>query len=100
MAKNDPANPQLARESQDVEAPPRHEFLGDAHFGRGGAANVIKPTEEEVAQSKKDEALLEEKLAKEKEKEKEQHVKADAYKGWADKGKDLLFGRYRKASKG
>ena len=35
MAQNDPDNPDLARERQDVDAPPRSESHGRSHFGRG-----------------------------------------------------------------
>jgi hypothetical protein len=42
MARNDPKHPELARASQDVEAPPHRETDGPHHFGRGGAANVAK----------------------------------------------------------
>jgi len=42
MAKNDPNNPELARASQDVNAPPVKEHDGPHHVGRGGAANWAK----------------------------------------------------------
>ena len=35
IAKNDPANPELARERQDVEAPVRRVSYGQSHYGRG-----------------------------------------------------------------
>jgi hypothetical protein len=47
MARNDPKHPELARASQDVEAPPHRETEGPHHFGRGGAANVAKATSPE-----------------------------------------------------
>lgn len=47
MARNDPNFPEVARASQDVEAPAHREPEGPHHYGRGGAANVAKPTEEE-----------------------------------------------------
>ncbi|KAF1950679.1 hypothetical protein CC80DRAFT_426312 [Byssothecium circinans] len=47
MARNDPKFPEIARASQDVEAPLHREPEGPHHYGRGGAANVAKPTEEE-----------------------------------------------------
>jgi hypothetical protein len=49
MAKNDPLHPELARASQDVEAPQHREQTGPTHFGRGGAANVISPSPEPQA---------------------------------------------------
>ncbi|KAF2645693.1 hypothetical protein P280DRAFT_476193 [Massarina eburnea CBS 473.64] len=47
MARNNPNFPEIARASQDVEAPLHREPEGPHHYGRGGAANVAKPTEEE-----------------------------------------------------
>ncbi|KAF2740438.1 hypothetical protein EJ04DRAFT_210837 [Polyplosphaeria fusca] len=55
IAKNDPLHPELARASQDVEAPQHREQSGPTHFGRGGAANVITPGTEQ-SQLKGDEA--------------------------------------------
>jgi len=52
MSKNDPFHPEMARAAQDVEALPLREPEGNFHYGRGGAANVAKPTEEEVRKSK------------------------------------------------
>ncbi|KAF2280832.1 uncharacterized protein EI97DRAFT_9390 [Westerdykella ornata] len=46
MARNDPAHPEIARASQDVEAPPHREPEGPHHFGRGGAANVATTSPE------------------------------------------------------
>jgi hypothetical protein len=47
MARNDPARPEIARASQDVEAPAHREPEGPHHFGRGGAANVAKTSSPE-----------------------------------------------------
>ncbi|KAJ9645257.1 hypothetical protein H2199_003263 [Coniosporium tulheliwenetii] len=47
IAKNDPQHPELARAAQDVEAPVQREPEGVFHYGRGGAANVTKPSEEQ-----------------------------------------------------
>ncbi len=44
MARNDPAHPERARASQDVDAPARREPDGPLHYGRGGAANFATPT--------------------------------------------------------
>ncbi|KAF2842870.1 hypothetical protein M501DRAFT_993639 [Patellaria atrata CBS 101060] len=52
MSKNDPAHPELARAAQDVDAPAHREPESTFHIGRGGAANIVKPTEEEVRKSK------------------------------------------------
>ena len=35
MAKNDPTNPALAREAQDVAPAVRRESHGEQHYGRG-----------------------------------------------------------------
>ncbi|KAF2200135.1 hypothetical protein GQ43DRAFT_88601 [Delitschia confertaspora ATCC 74209] len=48
MARNDPLHPELARASQDVEAPNPRDPEGPHHYGRGGAANISKPNEEEA----------------------------------------------------
>jgi hypothetical protein len=41
MMNNDFARPEVARASQDVDAPRHREQDGPHHFGRGGAANVV-----------------------------------------------------------
>lgn len=43
MAKNNPAHPEIARASQDVEASPAAhvEPHGKVHIGRGGAGNLV-----------------------------------------------------------
>lgn len=54
MASNDPTNPSLARQAQDVEAPvgiarePENTF----RYGRGGAANIAQLNDEEIAGAK------------------------------------------------
>jgi hypothetical protein len=46
MAKNDPNHPEVARLAQDVTAPaPKEQPESNFHYGRGGAANVVAPTE-------------------------------------------------------
>lgn len=67
MARNDLNHPEVARASQDVEAPAPREPEGPHHIGRGGAANVAK----DEHKSKADEA-------------------AAADKGLLEKGKDLI----------
>ncbi|KAF2749636.1 hypothetical protein M011DRAFT_397576 [Sporormia fimetaria CBS 119925] len=42
MARNDPLHPEIARASQDVEAPPHREPEGVHFIGRGGGGNVSK----------------------------------------------------------
>ncbi|RPA76257.1 hypothetical protein BJ508DRAFT_417689 [Ascobolus immersus RN42] len=90
MALNDPAHPEYARQAQDLAInPPRPS--GDIHGGRGGAGNVLNPAvEEEIIKME----------AKDKKKMKKGQIvettKGVDYRGWADKGKDLLFGRKKK----
>jgi hypothetical protein len=76
MARNDPNHPEVARASQDVEAPLKRENEGPHHYGRGGAANVAKLTPEE-------------KRAAEEHKQKTE-ASASADKGLIGKGKDLI----------
>ncbi|KAI9369306.1 hypothetical protein BJX61DRAFT_536527 [Aspergillus egyptiacus] len=59
MMHNDPNHPELARESQDVVAPPmRTPDLAPHHTGRGGAANAYIPTEEEEKKAREEEEQL------------------------------------------
>ncbi|KAI9814772.1 MAG: hypothetical protein M1827_003038 [Pycnora praestabilis] len=107
MAKNDPLNPELARESQDVNGLPRRQSEAETHFGRGGAANTVKPSEEEIAMAKEEKVGWEKKV-KEQQQQPVPKDKADPkvpkeqrdVRGWADKGKDMLFGKNRRGSKG
>ena len=52
MARNDPLHPEIARAAQDVDPPAHRDHEGPHHFGRGGAANVATPSEEEVRAAK------------------------------------------------
>jgi len=72
MAKNTDA--EEARRAQDVVATPRRGSFSKTHIGRGGAANVFKPSHEEIARSRREEA---------------EHEKA-VDKGLAEKGKQWL----------
>jgi Protein of unknown function (DUF3602) len=45
MAHNDPSHPEIARASQDVDGPMPREHEASFHIGRGGAANVVTPSE-------------------------------------------------------
>jgi len=72
MARNDPNRPELARASQDVEAPVHREKEGPHHYGRGGAANVAKLTPEETRAAE------------------EQQRKTEADKGLLGKGKEFI----------
>ena len=88
MALNDPKHPEYARAAQDVELPIPHPSSTDCHGGRGGAGNVRHPDEEEAMAAK----LREEEKNTKTRPPPVDHSKID-YRGWADKGKDLLFGR-------
>ena len=78
MARNDPERPEVARAAQDVEVPPQPEPQGPAHYGRGGAANIIgqegQPRKSGEAKRKSEEVKREE----------------GASKGLLAKGKDIL----------
>ncbi|KAL4866091.1 hypothetical protein BDV12DRAFT_199529 [Aspergillus spectabilis] len=59
MLHNDPDRPELARESQDVEAPPmRVQDAQPHHTGRGGAANLYYPTPEEEKKAREEDEQL------------------------------------------
>lgn len=83
MAKNDPTRPEIARASQDVEAPVPREAEGPTRFGRGGAANIIKPTEDEKR------TVHEHTQRKSVEDGREEKETAPS-KGLVDKGKEFL----------
>ncbi|KAL2004720.1 hypothetical protein VTN00DRAFT_3248 [Thermoascus crustaceus] len=58
MMQNDPEHPEIARESQDVEAPPQRLEEGRHFTGRGGVANAyIPPPEEEQKLSQVEEQI-------------------------------------------
>ncbi len=90
MAHN--TDPQLARRAQDVETShPRPESSShDVHVGRGGAANVFKPTPEEIEKARRENEQYESAIAAER--------GAFREKGLADKGKEWLFGHKSKTS--
>lgn len=71
---------------------PRRESTSSAHVGRGGAANIFKPTAEEIEKAKKDNAKWESAVGDD---DSVQKLKQGEKKprGLADKGKDWLFGR-------
>ncbi|KAL2852534.1 hypothetical protein BJY01DRAFT_244531 [Aspergillus pseudoustus] len=58
MMHNDPERPELARESQDVEAPPMRVQEAPHHTGRGGAANQYIPSPEEEKRAREEEEQL------------------------------------------
>jgi len=89
MAKNDPRHPEFAREAQDVEGRPPRPSNEAFHTGRGGGGNVGKPTDAEIIAAKQEQLRWE---MSHPDKDPVDHTQID-YRGWADKGKDMLFGR-------
>jgi len=81
MARNDPNHPEIARARQDVDAPAHREPEGPHHYGRGGAANVAKPTEDEVRTAYEHNQRRSEEARREE---------GTAGKGLIDKGKEFL----------
>lgn len=111
MAQNDPNYPEKARLAQDVEEAPKTFGNGDFHAGRGGAGNVMNPEEIEAALAREEEEKR--RLTKntsngvtaangsangKSQNEPIDHSKID-YRGWADRGKDKLFGLKKKITK-
>jgi hypothetical protein len=90
MATNDPTRPEVARAAQDVEGHAPRLSMGEFHAGRGGAGNAGHgPSQAKslaVAQGDVREGMNDVE-------ESEVNEKNVDYRGWADKGKDLLFGR-------
>lgn len=86
MARND--DPAAARRAQDVVGQPRRESTSSTHVGRGGAANVFKPTAEDIEKAKRDNAKWESAIGDD-----ENPKQSEKPKGLADKGKDWLFGK-------
>ncbi|TVY82633.1 hypothetical protein LSUE1_G002840 [Lachnellula suecica] len=84
MAKND--DPEAARRAQDVVGHPRRESTSSTHVGRGGAANIFKPSADDIAKAKSDNAKWESAIGDE-----EKDVKKP--QGLADKGKEWLMGK-------
>ncbi|KAL9576548.1 MAG: hypothetical protein Q9212_007007 [Teloschistes hypoglaucus] len=59
MKKNDPKHPEVARKSQDVAPMPRRNSRGEiVHTGRGGVANVIRPSIDEMVHTATDEDAI------------------------------------------
>jgi len=85
MARNDPNNPDLARASQDVDAPHHREPEGPHHYGRGGAANVITPSAQDTQK------VVENNQRKSGEAKRAEGAAGDT-KGLIGKGKEFLKG--------
>ncbi|CAL8579785.1 hypothetical protein XPA_005516 [Xanthoria parietina] len=61
MKRNDPQHPELARKSQDVVPPVKRKHNEErGHTGRGGVANFIRPSIDEVTHSADEKAKIEE----------------------------------------
>ncbi|KAL8884456.1 MAG: hypothetical protein Q9192_006839 [Flavoplaca navasiana] len=61
MKHNDPRHPELARKSQDVVPPVKRKHIEErGHTGRGGAANIIHPSIDEVTSNADEKAVIEE----------------------------------------
>jgi hypothetical protein len=68
---------------------PRKESFNTAHVGRGGAANVFRPSQAEIEAAKKDNAKWESAISGD---EKSDTARTPAPRGLAEKGKDWLEG--------
>ncbi|KAF2265684.1 hypothetical protein CC78DRAFT_460918 [Lojkania enalia] len=88
IARNDPQHPEIARASQDVEAPVHRDAEGPHHYGRGGAANVVSPSEREIYQAHENNMRKSEELRREQ-------GSANDTKSLVEKGKEFLskFGK-------
>jgi len=67
---------------------PRRESESDTHVGRGGAANVFRPSEEEILTARRDNAAWESVISGETTRNRREM-------GFADKGKEWLFKKMR-----
>ncbi|KAF4637092.1 hypothetical protein G7Y89_g994 [Cudoniella acicularis] len=68
MTKNN--DPEAARRAQDVVGNPRRESTSSSHVGRGGAANVFKPSADEIEAAKRENAKWESAIADEEPRQK------------------------------
>ncbi|PVH76908.1 hypothetical protein DL98DRAFT_279818 [Cadophora sp. DSE1049] len=105
MAKNTDA--QEARRAQDVVATPRRESGNTTHVGRGGAANVFKPSAADMENAKKDNAKWESAVGDDRSEDgreglvpggagKGKNSDGEKSKGLADRGKEWLMGKMGK----
>jgi len=82
MTKND--DPEQARIAQDLDVPPQRLSEGPVHTGRGGAANVQGLSAEEAEANRSHNVQLVNRPY--------ESNASLGVKGWADRGKDFLFG--------
>merc|ERR1711977_520993 len=98
-----------ARRAQDVVAMPRRESGNNTHVGRGGAANVFKPSAADLETAKKDNAKWESAVGDDRSEDGREGlvpgatagkggVKSDGEKskGLVDRGKEWLMGKMGK----
>ncbi|TGO62234.1 hypothetical protein BCON_0021g00470 [Botryotinia convoluta] len=95
MAKN--TDPESARRAQDVVGNPRRESSSSSHVGRGGAANVFKPSEAEIVAARKDTKWGNAVSDEDELDYSKPDNKIEPQKGLADKGKAWLKERMGKA---
>ena len=86
MAKN--SDPETARRAQDVVAHPRTETGNDTHVGRGGAANIFRPSGDEAGRQAEADAAEKRRVLGEK----GEKATTPREFGLADKGKEWLSG--------
>ncbi|KAI9053219.1 hypothetical protein LZ554_002186 [Drepanopeziza brunnea f. sp. 'monogermtubi'] len=107
MAKNDMG--EEARRAQDVVGQPRRESGNTTHVGRGGAANVFKPSPAELEKMRKDGGNWETAVGDDRNedggevlvgsagfKREDTRSDADRSKGLADRGKEWIMGKLGK----
>ncbi|KAF2015992.1 hypothetical protein BU24DRAFT_462202 [Aaosphaeria arxii CBS 175.79] len=83
IARNDPHRPEIARASQDVDAPIHRDPEGPHHYGRGGAANIAAPSAEEARANR-------ERNRRKSDEARRGSNAAEDVKGLAAKGKDFI----------
>ncbi|KAL8928227.1 MAG: hypothetical protein Q9208_001937 [Pyrenodesmia sp. 3 TL-2023] len=89
MKKNDPKHPELARRAQDVALPPVRSRGSDerGHTGRGGAANVLHASIDDVMLAKNEHAVIEEGLEYERRRKPETGQQGDWWRDEMASGK-------------
>lgn len=85
MAKNDRENPDEARQAQDLDVPTILLPEGQNRTGRGGAANVYKPSDQQVKNAR----LHNERVRRESFNKKDQSLKQKI----VEKARDKLPGK-------
>lgn len=105
-----PSNPKMTKLDKMIctDNPPSHprrESGNNTHVGRGGAANVFKPSAADIENAKKDNAKWESAIGDDKSEDgreglvpgaKPAKTDAEKSKGFADRGKEWLMGKIGK----